>query len=486
VADAICLIFLILGLFSILMGAFAVLVPKTLTTWARRLLRKLRLISESETAAPDKANKCILERLIGGVVLVFGIVVIHHLPVELSLLTGTNKRFTLRLGRDNKLVDFAQLPSADPNSIPTRGLGIIRAGYGAGNTFRDVSRQIRESIRDDVLSVKTSNEIAGDPLPGIVKSLRVEHVLDGRRKTAEAQEGQWLHIPPDVEQHPEVQAVNTTEQLIALVKRCPAEAGFFGKNLKTGLIVEHRPDQPACLASIVKIFVLLEVMRQADQGTLELSESITIERKDKKEVCTISAALDKMIGVSDNEATSALAARVGRDRVNALPEELEIIGLSDEILPEPGGLGKALDKRVYGKDRLCTIDNLLPQHGTARGIVKYFELLHAGRLINESISRRVLDVFDRNPKGFASGATPIGFKSGGKGGSCVWILPGRPQYNMVGWGLLIRNELQAITLCLWCEWFPEQTSDELKRKWCFAISESIVNILLAQESAVTQ
>ena len=183
-----------------------------------------------------------------------------------------------------------------------------------------------------------------------------------------------------------------------------------------------------------------------------------------------------MIGISDNEATDALAARVGYDSVNALPEELGISGLSDKILPELGILGEALDKRVFGKTRLCPVDKLLPQHGTAGGIVRYFELLHTGSLLSESISKSVLDVFDRNPKNFAPDATSTGFKSVGKGGSCAWIRPDRPQYNMLGWGLLIRNEESAIALCLWCEWFPEETSEELKRKWCFAISDSIVNI----------
>jgi len=62
------------------------------------------------------------------------------------------------------------------------------------------------------------------------------------------------------------------------------------------------------------------------------------------------------------------------------------------------------------------------------------------------------------------------------------MCPDRPQYNMTGWGLPIRNEETALVLCIWREWFPGETSEELERKWCFSISDSIVNILLAQES----
>ncbi|UCC21524.1 MAG: serine hydrolase [Planctomycetota bacterium] len=480
--ETIYLTFLIVGLFSILLGALAALRPRGLTFWEQRLCWRLGLISESKPTKPVKGEKFILERLLGCLLLIFGIAAIYYLPIKLSLQLGSGKSFTLALGSAAKMGNFEQLPSAPPDSVAANGLHIIRAGYGAGNTWLDVSKKIREKVQENALSIKASNEIAGDPLFGKAKILRVEYVLDGELKTAEVQEGQWLHIPSDVELHPEVQTVQTQEQLLALLKQCPAEVGLFGKNLRTGETIEYRADQPACLASIVKIFVLLEVMRQADAGALELSESITIKREDEKEICTISEALDKMIGVSDNEATTVLAARVGWDRVNALPSELGISGLSEKILPEPGVLGKVLAKRVYNKNKLCSLDNLLPQHGTARGIVQYFELLNSGRLLSESVSRNVLAVFDRNPKNFAPGATPTGFKSGGKGGSCAWIRPGRPPYNMVGWGLLIRNENSAVALCLWCEWFPEEMSEELKRKWCLTLSESIVNILLKQGS----
>jgi beta-lactamase class A len=485
-ADTVYLTFFIVGLFSIVLGALAALLPKTLTIWEEKLFRVLKLISKDKSAIKARTGKFILERLLGLLLLVFGIMVIHYLPVELSLRIGGENGFRLLRDKDAKGTDIEKQIPVSPHLIPAEGLYIISARYGISNRWRDILKQLKEKIHDNTISIKVSNDIAGDPAPGKLKTLRVEYALDGQRKTAKAQEHQWLHIPSDTEQHPQVQAVTTKEQLLALVEQCPAEIGFFGENLTTGEAIEYRPDQPACLASIVKIFVLLEVMRQADQGTLELSESLTIEREDDKQIVTISEALNKMIGVSDNEATDALAARVGYDNVNALPGQLAIAGLSDEILPKPGIFGKVLDKRVFGKTRLCPVDKPLPQHGTARGIVKYFELLYADSLVSDNISKAVLDVFDRNPKDFTPNAAPTGFKSIGKGGSCTWMRPDRPQYNMIGWGLLIRNEQAAVALCIWFEWFPEQTSEELKRKWHSAVSGSIVNILLEQKSAQTQ
>jgi len=271
-------------------------------------------------------------------------------------------------------------------------------------------------------------------------------------------------------------SVSSIEELIALTKECPAEVGYYGKNFKTGKIVEYRPGQPACLASIVKVFVLLEVIRQHDSGQLDLSKSVTIERNGKKETCTISQALDKMIGVSDNEATGVLAARVGYDRVNALASELGINGLSDKIVPDPGVLPKILDKRVFSKKVLPEMD-LLPQHGTAKAIVEYFELLHEKKLINEKVSYSVLEVLERNPKPFAP-ARPVSFFSVGKGGSIIWKRPFFRQYNMVGWGLYLHSDSEAAAFCLWAEWFPERMKDEQKQKWIDTISNSIVRILL--------
>jgi len=192
-----------------------------------------------------------------------------------------------------------------------------------------------------------------------------------------------------------------------------------------------------------------------------------------------------MIGLSDNEATDALAALLGYDRINALPGMLGIPGLSEQILPRPGVLDEVLDKRVYDL-RIPGQSDLLPQHGTARTIVRYLDLLHHGKLVNEKVSERILNVFDRNPKYFALRATPADFTSGGKGGSILWIRPFRPQYNMTGWGLLIRNAEAALGFCIWCEWFPSSMSEERQSQWLSGLSDCIVAILLSPSPQVEE
>jgi hypothetical protein len=379
------------------------------------------------------------------------------------------------------LVSEGLLPDT-PVTLSAKNLHIISAKYGASNQWIDVTKQIRDQIDVNTLEITVSNDIAGDPSDGVTKTLKLEYTLNGELKTAAFREGVICHIPGDP--FDELKTITTAERLFALAEACPAEVGFYGKNLTTGKTVEYRPDQPACLASIVKIFVLLEVMRQVDLGKIDLSMSILVKREDSEETCTVSEAVDKMIGISDNDATTALAKLVGYDEINTLPRNLCIVGLSDQILPRPGVLGEVLDKRVYGL-RIPLKTDLLPQHGTAQGIVQFFELLYRNELINKSISHRILSVFDKHPKYFAPRATPMNFISGGKGGGIGWVRPGYTPYNMGGWGILIRSEDMALAFCLWCEWFPAGMSREKQRKWYLGLSDCIVNILLQPSTEKT-
>ena len=250
----------------------------------------------------------------------------------------------------------------------TDGLRIIKARYGACGKWTDVTSQLREKVINNRLSITASNNIAGEPIYGVSKSLYAEYILNNKKTTTQVREGSVLNIPPNPSDS-KLQVAGTSEALISLAKSCPASVGFYGINLSTSKSVGLNPDKPACLASIVKIFVLLEVMKQNEAGELELSNRIKYQKANQKVNCTIIEALDKMIGQSDNEATNALAAMVGYDNVNALPETLGINGLSNKILPEPGILAKILDERIYKKRDLAQTD-LLAQHGTAKAITK--------------------------------------------------------------------------------------------------------------------
>lgn len=365
-------------------------------------------------------------------------------------------------------------------------LEILSARYGASGRWVDVTGQARARVRDGRLTLRAGNELAGDPIFNVPKVLAVEYRVAGQIHSHQVAEGETLRLPLGPDEFRAWRAIRTPQQLVALAKLCPAEVGFFGKNLATGRTVEYRPDQPFCLASIVKLFVLAEVIRQAEEGSLKTSESIIVRRDAKEDTLTIDEALDAMIGLSDNEATGALTERVGYERVNALPGLLRLSGLAHEVIPKPGVLDRVLDERLRG-NHLLPSSELPPQHGTARSLVAFLELLSDEKMVDVAVSRRVLHVLRRNPKPFAARATPIDCVSVGKGGSILWLRLFRGHYNMVGWALLIdgRDGCQPVAFCVICEWFPWSVPEHEKGEWCSTLSDCIVNVLMGP-SAVSR
>ena len=368
-----------------------------------------------------------------------------------------------------------------PEPAPIDNLEIINGRYGAQDKWVDVTKIVKEKIEDNTLSVHAGNNLAGDPIEGEPKELIILYKADGIVKLTSAKEGKTLSIPPVPDLSDPLYVIENKSDLLEITKKCPSEIGYYGVNLVTGKTIEYNSDQPACMASIVKLFVLLELVRQEQDGGLDFSTKISIKGSEDKE-CTIDEAIDLMIGLSDNDATYALASLAGYDKINTLASQLEMDGVSDTIIPENEVLLKQLDRRVF-KLHTFPKDMLLEQCATAKGMVKYFELLHENNLINEQISARVRELLKRNPKRFVSDATPFDYSSVGKGGSLIWKRPLRPQYNMTGFNLYIYNKSNAIAFCIWVEWFPEKMSEELRNEWLFGIANCLANLLIESQAS---
>ncbi len=382
--------------------------------------------------------------------------------------------------------DTAQESTSSDSPEHTKGLTIVQARYGAWFSWIDVTELLNSQIVNGVLDVHVGNNLAGDIAYGRRKRLEVEYVLDGVPGALTREEGTQLRLPENAQplekeiseatwasDLPDATRVTTKNDLVALVQRCPAQVGFYGVNLDTGKTTEYSPDQPACMASIVKLFVLLSVVDEVRSGRLDWGDRLPMG----SESISITEAVDRMIGQSDNAATNALADKVGFDAVCALPGRLGMDGVSEAILPKPGLLEDVLNKRVVEFKRAPVVP-FLPQHASAKGMVRFFELLHEGKLISPEHGADVLAALKRHPRSFVPHA-PEGFGVFGKGGSLSWTLPPRPQYNMVGWNLYVRNGKTAVAFCLWGEWFPEKMPDKIKLEWLSAISDGILKVLLS-------
>ena len=378
---------------------------------------------------------------------------------------------------------IAGAPASQPASQvaePGGKFEIVRVRYGAQGKWVDVTEQVRRRVSDGQKTVHAGNELARDPIFGAVKVLDVEYRLGGNPDRRLVTEGQDLPLPPGPQEPEAWREVRTQKQLTQLAGMCPGQVAFFGKNLATGRTVEYRPDRPYCLASIVKLFVLSEAMRQEARKELSVAEKIAIERKEKTEEVTIDKALDLMIGQSDNDATGALAMRVGYGRVNALVKELGLAGFAPEVLPAPGVLGQVLDRRILGQPQ---IEPPLsePQHGTARALVGFLEMLSQGKVVEARVSGRVREVLERNPMPFAARATVIDRICVGKGGSLGWFR-GTREFNMGGWAVWVYGESDSpsVAVGILCEWWPSGMPEKQKYAWLAMLTDCLANGLASE------
>jgi len=77
------------------------------------------------------------------------------------------------------------------------GLKIISAFYGKNDTYIDVTNNLNEAIKDNKLSIIASNDIAGDPIHGTPKELKVVYSLGYGIETIVLKEGELLTLPTD-------------------------------------------------------------------------------------------------------------------------------------------------------------------------------------------------------------------------------------------------------------------------------------------------
>ncbi len=153
-----------------------------------------------------------------------------------------------------------------------------------------------------------------------------------------------------------------------------------------GILAEHDPHVQCETASVGKIFLLLEVARRLEEGTMDADERIVIPDEHRVEdsgllyrmrdqnICVEDAAL--LVGaVSDNLATNALIHRCGLDAVRAVAPALgyERTSLHD-----------------YIRDERTPDLPWTPSYGTAAELADLMRRLGAGDAFSPAVSTRVL------------------------------------------------------------------------------------------------
>ena len=210
-----------------------------------------------------------------------------------------------------------------------------------------------------------------------------------------------------------------TQRLVeAVAEDYPAVIGLHAVSLHDPeASFSLKPDEVFPTASIIKVPVLLEFYRQAEEGTLDPAEVRPLREEDKvggsgvlqhlsagSTSLTLEDYARLMINLSDNTATNVVIDTVGMDNVNQL---LESLGM--EVT--------RLTRKMYAKGLDSdTVENL----STPRELTRLMEMIHRQEGLSLHVCEKALDVLKLYKTGVIRDVLPVGIsvadKSGWMGG----------------------------------------------------------------------
>lgn len=207
--------------------------------------------------------------------------------------------------------------------------------------------------------------------------------------------------------------------------------GIFVKDLTSGQTFSVNPDTIFPQASSIKIPLLIELMRQAQSGKIDLNTRVDIHRdalvggsgvlqffSDGGSSVSIHDLAILMILLSDNSATNLLIDRVDMNNVNSM---LDALGLRNTRLAR-----KMIDIAAEQSDR--------ENHSTPREMAALLEQLYAGKLLDAGYTKATLEILEYPkesplhagvPENIAVAEKP-GSLNGAQCDSGIVLLEGRP------------------------------------------------------------
>src|SRR5215467_8433691 len=208
-----------------------------------------------------------------------------------------------------------------------------------------------------------------------------------------------------------------------------------------------QPDEVFAQASSIKIAVLAELYRQAQQGKLKLTDPYTVQKSDLVADSDIMNGLTPgvtqitlrdlatmMVAVSDNSATNVLIDRVGMENVNA---RLDSLGLTHTRLRR-----KMMDLEAAKQGR----ENI----STAKEMMSLLSAIYHGKLLNKESTEDFFRMLSTNKDSWIPRDLPTGLKIANKPGSLeavrndsgIVFVEGRP-YVICAMTSFLRNEREG-------------------------------------------
>ena len=236
-------------------------------------------------------------------------------------------------------------------------------------------------------------------------------------------------------------------------------AGIAIEDLTTGDHFFLRENEVFAQASSIKIAVLAELYRQAQQGKLKLTDLYIVQASDLVPDSDIMGGLTPgitritlrdlatmMVAVSDNSATNVLIDRVGMDNVNAT---LDSLGLSNTRLRR-----KMMDLEAakHGRENIST----------PREMMDLLEAIYRGKVLNPESTSDFFKVLSTNKASWIPRDLPADVRVANKPGSLeavrndsgIVFVEGRP-YVICVMTAFLRNErdgeeaISKISLAAW-------------------------------------
>ncbi|WP_406694072.1 serine hydrolase [Singulisphaera sp. Ch08] len=214
--------------------------------------------------------------------------------------------------------------------------------------------------------------------------------------------------------------ISLESRLLPLLQAHKGKVSVAIKNLETGESFLYHEDVPMPTASLIKLPIMVESYRQAEERKVDLGEMITLKQSDKvpgsgilTDHFSVGAkfplldAIHLMIVYSDNTATNLVLDKIG-------------IGSTAATMEKLGYPNTKAHSKVFRRDT-----SVFPERSekfglgssTAAEMIRLCESLHKGELVSKDASEAMLkhlracDDKDKFPR-FLPPGTKVAFKTG--------------------------------------------------------------------------
>lgn len=118
------------------------------------------------------------------------------------------------------------------------------------------------------------------------------------------------------------------QEILNRLQKLPGKIGFYYKNLATGEVIMYQEDESFLAASVIKLYIMAEAVRQCKEGILKKDDVISVDKTKCVPSCgaltymhdglevTIQDLYTLMIILSDNSATNFLIDILGEEAIN--------------------------------------------------------------------------------------------------------------------------------------------------------------------------